>query len=109
MTTPQNLPTAIKLLYYTIAMFTLPLITYYSINKFFELESVKYEYGQYAIVASVSWSVIVVNMIIGSYVYSAFQEEDDNSKSDIGRESQYPSVGVFKKNVIKKRLKERSD
>ena len=67
------------------------------------------EYGEYALVASVSWSVIVVNLVIGTYVYDAFREEDEEGKSDVGRESQFPGVGVFKKNVIAKRVKERSD
>ena len=109
MTTKDNLPTAIKLLYFTIAMFVLPLLTYFSVNKVFNIEYIQNSYQEYALVVSVSLSVLVVNLIIGSYVYMAFQEEDDNYKIDEAREGQFPSVGVFKKQLAKKRRKERSD
>ena len=77
-----------KLLIATIAMFTLPLLTFFFIQ---DVLGLSYHYA-------VALSVVVVNCVIGAYVYMAFTEEDDEDES-ASRESSgknVPVVGVFK-------------
>ena len=88
LSTPQNRSVGAKLLIATVAMFTLPLLTF-----FFVQDILGYPYQ-----LAVALSVVVVNCVIAGYVYMAFTEEDEeDAKSD--RETSgkdVPVVGVFK-------------
>jgi hypothetical protein len=69
---PENRETGRKLFLATACMFTLPIVVYYACF-----------YGAFAHKAQPeNWagacSILVVNIIIGAYVWSAFSEHDDD-------------------------------
>lgn len=69
---PENKETGRKLFIATGCMFTLPILVYYVC--FYSIFSKKAQPENWA----GACSILVVNVIIGSYVWSAFSEEDDD-------------------------------
>ena len=78
----QNRAVGLKLLRYTLLMFTLPLLTYYLVTAY------------YGYKAGTGASVVVVNAVIAAYVKSAFDEDDEVERR--ARDESAPRVGVWK-------------
>ena len=96
---PQNRPVAMKLLHYTLLMFTLPFLTFYlTLDHILPLIAPSLTHKtNYAVAVS----VITVNLIIAGYVVSAFNEEDPQEEEEergIGSNEQ-PKVGIWKKDT----------
>mmetsp|Transcript_22282 Transcript_22282/g.44468 ORF Transcript_22282/g.44468 Transcript_22282/m.44468 type:complete len:97 (-) Transcript_22282:93-383(-) len=81
----QNRAVGLKLLRYTLLMFTLPLLTYYLVTAY------------YGYKAGTGASVVVVNAVIAAYVKSAFDEDDEDDEDERrARDESAPRVGVWK-------------
>ena len=82
-------------------MFTLPILTFYLID------SVLGDTDTYMGLPKSNWSVMgsvmVVNGVIGAYVWMAFNEDDDEDEEGGGRGEDGPRVGIFKKNKNSKK------
>lgn len=94
----QNKQVASKLYKATLAMFTLPILCYYGCQSIlsFENESDSFMYSGFA-------AVVMVNLVIFAYVWSAFHEEDENgedlqdeNKRMFDNDENTPRVGAFK-------------
>lgn len=87
----QNRATADKLGKATLLMFTLPLLVFFVCTNFvFNKKEDPLMWGGFA-------AVMMVNVIIAGYVYSAFSEEDEFDTGD--NDESGPRVGAFKKRV----------
>ena len=85
----QNRETASKLGRATLAMFTLPLLVFYVCSNFvFSEKEDPMMWGGFT-------AVLMVNVVIAGYVYSAFNEEDDAEVSD--NDESGPRTGAFKR------------
>ena len=62
-------------------MFTLPLITYYLLDPYLGYKT------------ATAGAVVVVNIVIAGYVYSAFSEDDEEGGKG---EGEHPRVGIWK-------------
>jgi len=92
---PQNREVGQKLGLATLLMFTAPVVTY------FVAEGFLFSHKQNPDVWAGISAVIVTNVIVGVYCWSAFSEPDDDF--DETRGTAPPRVGVFKM------VKERTD
>eukprot|EP01031_Cornospumella_fuschlensis_P026975 gene26975-32590_t len=77
---PQNREVTNKLVWYTVLMFSLPVLVFYATFIFIYKRDINYIY------MPAIFSVITVNVVLAAYVYMAFTEDDPEAQKD-GKEA----------------------
>lgn len=88
---PQNRETGKKLVVATGLMFTAPIVSFYIGMWFFSEKKYPENWAG-------GLSILVINVIIAGYCYSAFQEEDDD-RDDDRDDSNGPRQGKLKQRI----------
>mmetsp|Transcript_22097 Transcript_22097/g.32646 ORF Transcript_22097/g.32646 Transcript_22097/m.32646 type:complete len:96 (+) Transcript_22097:126-413(+) len=83
----QNRDVGKKLIFATLCMFTLPIIAYYLGLQYFANKQNPDNWAG-------ALAIVVTNLVVAGYCYSAFQEEDENENKN---DDDGPRVGIFKK------------
>ncbi|CAH0701996.1 unnamed protein product [Spodoptera exigua] len=97
-----------NLFFYSVAMFTLPFIAFFGVRHMLTLN---YPDNTFLVnVWSVASSVVVVNIIIGAYVYKAYYEKEyDEHGNEIDQHAYPPPAPTAEVSTVKSSLNLKHD
>jgi hypothetical protein len=88
---PQNKQVGVKLGYASACMVTLPILTFLIAQHIFRDKATPDNWAGGA-------AIIMTNLIVAAYCYSAYVEDEEEKASQINDED-HPRVGIFKQRV----------